>query len=82
VTVAAGGKLTARNSRTERVAAGKCFWISGGNLGGFMGLDTLCKFGIEAGCGEVVWSEVVNVMLEIPVFHPVTYCLGYPNSIF
>ena len=60
VTMAAGGKLTARNSQIERVVAGKCFWISGGNLGGFMGLDMLCKFRIEAGCG------VVN---------PILYCL-------
>ena len=51
--MAASGKLTARNSWIERVVAGKCFWISGGNLRGFMGLDMLCKFRIEAGCGVV-----------------------------
>lgn len=37
MTVAHGGKLIARNSWTESVVEGKCFWISGGNLSGFMG---------------------------------------------
>ena len=30
MTMAAGGKLTSRNLRTERVIGGKYFWISGG----------------------------------------------------
>ena len=39
MTTAAGGKLTSRNSQTERVIDGKCFWILGRNLGSFMKLD-------------------------------------------
>ena len=39
MTTAAGGKLTSRNLQTERVIDGKCFWILGENLGGYMKLD-------------------------------------------
>ena len=39
MTMAAGGKLTSRNLRTERVIGGKYFWISGGDLGDLIELD-------------------------------------------